>query len=266
MLAMGPPLFIVRAVQTGGNSHRSRSSSPSVFRKLPAIVRDHSPYPPNAVATSGRHTHPIVKTEKPCSSYISQTRLPHTPKATCSHSYNVRCRAVSFPQTSVCLYYAPGHRRFRCIPQRVGWHAIRHASPPLHCPKARKRRRSNPHRQQAALTVLRHHTTRLLPASFSRSNLGKRLFQIGDEVVRILQAHGQSNQIGGNLQRGTGHGGVGHGTRMAYARNRPRHIRRRLVHVLSSGWPKILSLSTRINHVMFVFSKADNNSFACTGN
>lgn len=102
MLAMGPPLFIVRAVQTGGNSHRSRSSSPSVFRKLPAIVRDHSPYPPNAVATSGRHTHPIVKTEKPCSSYISQTRLPHTPKATCSHSYNVRCRAVSFPP-DVCL-------------------------------------------------------------------------------------------------------------------------------------------------------------------
>lgn len=168
MLAMGPPLFIARAVQTGGNSHRSRSSSPSVFRKLPAIVRDHSPYPPNAVATSGRHTHPIIKTEKPCSSYISQTRLPHTPKATCSHSYNVRCRAASFPQTSVCLYYAPGHRRFRCIPQRVGWHAIRHASPPLHCPKARKRRRSNPHRQRAALTVLRHHTTRLSPASFSR--------------------------------------------------------------------------------------------------
>lgn len=120
MLAMGPPLFIVRAVQTGGNSHRSRSSSLSVFRKLPAAVRDHSSYPPNAVATSGRHTHPIVKTEKPCSSYISQTRLPHTPKATCSHSYNVRCRAASFPQTSACLYYAPGHRRFRCTPPKGG--------------------------------------------------------------------------------------------------------------------------------------------------
>ena len=126
MLAMGPPLFIVRAVQTGGNSHRSRSSSPPVFRKLPAAVRDHSSYPPNTVATSGRHTHPIVKTEKPCSSYISQTRLPHTPKATCSHSYNVRCWA----------------------------------------------------------------------ASFSRSNLGKRLFKVGDEVIRVLQTNGQSDQVG----------------------------------------------------------------------
>ena len=46
------------------------------------------------------------------------------------------------------------------------------------------------------------------------SDLTERLFQIGDEVVRILQTDGQADQIGGNLKRGAGHGGVGHGARM----------------------------------------------------
>ncbi len=179
------------------------------------------------------------------------------------HFYNADCRGRFFSQTSVCLFYAPQ-------PPEI----------PVHPPKGGLVRESA---HQPALMLLRQESDKRRPATTSRpllsvpaphlirlgfpySDLRKSLFKIGDQIVGVFQADGQSNQIGGHLKRGTCHGGVGHGARMAYARNRPRHIRRCLVHVLSSGWPKILSPSTSINHVMFVFSKADNNSFACTGN
>ena len=167
---------------------------------------------------------------------------------------------VSFPRLLSVSFMHPNHRKSRCIPQRAGWYANQRALMLLR-QESDKRRPATTSRP--LLSVPAPHLIRL---GFPYSDLRKSLFKIGDQIVGVFQADGQSNQIGGHLKRSTCHGGVGHGARMAYARNRPRHIRRCLVHVLSSGWPKILSLSTSINHVMFVFSKADNNSFACTGN
>ena len=46
-----------------------------------------------------------------------------------------------------------------------------------------------------------------------RSGLLKRLIEVGNQIICILNAHGQTHQVSRNLKRRPGHRGVGHGRR-----------------------------------------------------
>ncbi len=46
-----------------------------------------------------------------------------------------------------------------------------------------------------------------------RSGLLKRLIEVGNQIIRILNAHGQTHQVRWNLKRRPGHRSVGHGRR-----------------------------------------------------
>lgn len=46
-----------------------------------------------------------------------------------------------------------------------------------------------------------------------RSGLLKRLIEVGNQIIRILNAHGQTHQVRWNLKRRPRHRGVGHGRR-----------------------------------------------------
>lgn len=46
-----------------------------------------------------------------------------------------------------------------------------------------------------------------------RSSLLKRLIEVGNQIIRILNTHGQTHQVRWNLKRRPGHRSVGHGRR-----------------------------------------------------
>ena len=54
----------------------------------------------------------------------------------------------------------------------------------------------------------------MLLSEIGNSDLAERLLQVSDQIVRVLKADGQADQVGGHFERGAGHGGVGHGARM----------------------------------------------------
>lgn len=69
------------------------------------------------------------------------------------------------------------------------------------------------HRQSPGIHPASSHSLPESGCGQARSGLLKRLIEVGNQIIRILNAHGQTHQVRRNLKCRPGHRSVGHGRR-----------------------------------------------------